>query len=192
MSDSEDDYEYDYSDASSDEGEDSGHDEVKSSQQSYKSPQEGDSDHEDDMDKKPAAKKYSSALDSGEKGGASVVKTPTSKNANANPNAPPAGSSVSGKKNYDHSPMSDFMSPDKNPNGLKLMEVSAVGKLNCSGARTYPNPQSSLSSPQSEALREEMEVRLGKERRDERRLEQRLKPSDSKRIIPSSYITTAS
>ena len=75
MSDSEDEYVYDYSDASSDEG-----DEMNISQQA-KSPQEGDSDAED---RKPAAKKSLDTTGGGE------VKTPSSKNANANPNAPPA------------------------------------------------------------------------------------------------------
>ncbi|GMI33680.1 hypothetical protein TrCOL_g737 [Triparma columacea] len=111
MSDSEDDYVYDYSDASSDEG-----DEMKTSPQQAKSPQEGDSD---DEDRKPAAKKSMDIR--GEVG----VKTPSSKNANANPNAPPAHGS--GRKSYDHSPTgSDYLSPAKNPDGLKLMEAEQV------------------------------------------------------------------
>mmetsp|Transcript_14707 Transcript_14707/g.30234 ORF Transcript_14707/g.30234 Transcript_14707/m.30234 type:complete len:555 (-) Transcript_14707:68-1732(-) len=117
MSSDEDDYVYDYSDASDSDGD---HEEMKTSQQSDKAPQEGDSDGED---RKPAAKKTPMDTDGTTEGG---MKTPASKNANANPNAPPAGGS-STKKSFDHSPtLSDYLSPEKNPEGLQLMEADQV------------------------------------------------------------------
>mmetsp|Transcript_4026 Transcript_4026/g.7621 ORF Transcript_4026/g.7621 Transcript_4026/m.7621 type:complete len:552 (+) Transcript_4026:279-1934(+) len=96
MSDSEDEYDYEYSD-------DDEVDEGEEMTSTTKAPQEG-SDSDNDDDKKPPAN--------------SSLKTPSSKEGNANPNAPPTGGSLTAAYDNGSSPL------PANKSGVRLLAAA--------------------------------------------------------------------